>query len=132
MYQVKLSKEAYKLHEFLMLMCVGEERAMKAKELISWLGFPNTRVLRKYRAEVNSAISDIQRKVLTSNEGYYIAKNDYNAVEQYKEVAWRKIRAGVNMIQEGKRLLEHSGMDGQLRLKLTEYMKEVIEISKGE
>ena len=42
-----------------------------------------------------------------------------------------KIRSGVAQIIEGRNLLEHAKMDGQMRLKLTEYMKEFIEIGEG-
>jgi hypothetical protein len=127
----KLSPLAYKLHDFLLQNCVGESRAMKAQELAFVLGLESgTRQLRLLRAEINSSISEIQRKVLTNNSGYFIAaaETPEKAYEQYRQSAWRKIKTGVSMIQEGKRLLESINMDGQVRIDLTGYLKPIVEI----
>ena len=127
----KLSPEAYQLHRFMIERCNGEINAMSANDLCFWLGINNTRTLRKLRAEINGEHSEIQRKVLTSKNGYYIALafDTEHARKQYEKVAWRKIKQGVKYIQEGKRLLEHAELDGQLRLQLTEYMKPIVEIA---
>ena len=126
----RLTPEAYRMHEFLLEYCVGEDNAMHALELGAWIGLSSKsaqRQVRKLREEINSKVSEIQRKVLTSDKGYYVACAE-EAMNQYEEVAWRKIRSGVAQIIEGRNLLEHAKMDGQMRLKLTEYMKEFIEI----
>ena len=127
----KLSPLAYKLHDFLLQNCVGESKAYKAKELVFILGLDGgTRQLRHLRAEINSSISEIQRKVLTNNSGYFIAaaETPEKAYEQYRQSAWRKIKTGVSMIQEGKRLLESINMDGQVRIDLTGHLKPIVEI----
>jgi len=131
--KINLSPIAYQMHKFLLSVCVGENYAIKGEALAGYLGLKGsksgvTRTIRKIRAEINSNLSDIQRMVLTSSKGYYVASSTANAQKQYKEVAWRKIKQGVSLIQEGKRLLEHSQLDGQTKLKLSEYMKEVVEI----
>lgn len=133
----RLSPQAYEMHQFMIERCNGEINAMSADTLCFWLGLTtksgasDTRTLRRLRAEINGENSEIQRKVLTSNNGYYIALafDTEHARKQYEKVAWRKIKQGVKYIQEGKRLLEHAELDGQLRLQLTEYMKPIVEIA---
>lgn len=123
----KLSPEAYKLHDFLKENAVGKDKAIKAAELCWRLGYTNTRTLRSLRAEVNSGISELNKKILTGNDGYYIAASDQpeEAYAQYREAAWRKIKTGVSMIQEGQRLLKMIGQDTQTRLDITGGLKDI-------
>jgi hypothetical protein len=125
----RLTPEAYRLHDYLVSMAVGKDKAIKARDLCERLNIPDTRILRKLRAEVNSAISELHKKILTGNNGYYVAgaDNHEEAYDQYKEAAYRKIRTGVSLIQEGRRLLEAIQSDGQIRLDLTGYLKPIIE-----
>lgn len=127
----RLSPKAYEMHNFMIERCNGEINAMSANDLCLWLSLPNTRELRYLRAEINGSTSEIQRKVLTSKNGYYIAEatTSEEAKQQYKKVAWRKIKKGLHEMQEGLRLLEHANLDGQTRLQLTDYMKPIIEIA---
>ena len=72
----RLTPEAYRMHEFLLEYCVGEDNAMHALELGAWIGLSSKsaqRQVRKLREEINSNVSEIQRKVLTSDKGYYVA-----------------------------------------------------------
>lgn len=123
----KLTPEAYKLHDFLKENALGKDNAIKAQELCWRLGLNDTRTLRRLRAEVNSGISELNKKILTGNNGYYIAAADTSteAYDQYKESAWRKIKTGVAMIQEGQRLLKMIGQDTQTRLDITGNLKDI-------
>ena len=123
----KLTPEAYRLHDYLKEHAVGKENAIKAKELCLRLGLTNTRTLRSLRAEVNSGISELNKKILTSNDGYFVAgaATPEEAYKQYKDSAWRKIKMGVSMIQEGQRLLKMIGEDTQTRLDITGGLKDI-------
>lgn len=127
----RLSPQAYEMHNFMLERCVGEINAMSAADLCFWLSINDTRTLRYLRAEINAKDSPIQRKILTSKNGYYIALavDSEDARNQYRKVGWRKIKQGVKYILEGKGLLEHADLDGQTRLQLTEYMKPIVEIA---
>lgn len=127
----RLSPKAYELHRFMLERCEGELDAMSANDLVMWLSLSSTRELRYLRAEINAKDSPIQRKVLTSKNGYYIALavDSEDAKKQYRKVGWRKIKQGVKYILEGKGLLEHADLDGQIRFQLTEYMKPIVEIA---
>lgn len=130
----KLSPNAYRLHDLLKEMCLGEQNAFSADQIVQWLGLESTRELRKLRAEINSNTSELHKKCLTSSKGYFIASadNPHEAHKQYKKVAWRKIKAGLSMLNEGKQLLEQLGLDEQTRLNLTGSMKEIVEIYNKE
>ena len=116
----RLSPMAYRLHDFVLQNCLGEANAMKAQELAFTMGLNSTRELRSLRAEVNSAISELHKRILTTNKGYFIAAADdaTKAYDQYREAAWRKIKTGVSLIQEGKRLLAAINEDGQVPLEI--------------
>ena len=116
----KLSPMAYRLHDFMLANCIGETNAMKAQELVFMLGLSGSRELRLLRAEVNSGISELHKRILTTNKGYFIASADNatKAYDQYREAAWRKIRSGVSLIQEGKRLLAAINEDGQVPIQV--------------
>jgi ElaB/YqjD/DUF883 family membrane-anchored ribosome-binding protein len=116
----RLSPMAYRLHDFVLQNCLGEANAMKAQELAFTMGLSSTRELRALRAEVNSAISELHKRILTTNKGYFIAAADdaTKAYDQYREAAWRKIKTGVSLIQEGKRLLAAINEDGQVPLEI--------------
>lgn len=123
----KLTPDAYRLHDFLKEHAIGKNNAIKATDLCLKLGFTSTRELRKLRAEVNSGISELNKKILTSNDGYFVAgaTTPEEAYKQYKDSAWRKIKMGVSMIQEGKRLLKMIGEDTQTRLDITGGLKDI-------
>jgi len=127
----RLSPQAYELHKFLLSRCEGKENSMLAKDVCFWMGLKDTRTLRKLREEINSNKSEIQRKVLTSNKGYYIATafTSEEAKQQYIKVAWRKIHSGIAQIREGQQLLKQAGLDGQTKLNLGGYEKEIVEIA---
>lgn len=123
----KLTPEAYRLHDYLKEHAVGKDNAIKATELCFRLGYTHTRTLRSLRAEVNSGISELNKKILTGNSGYYVAgaETPQEAYKQYRESAWRKIKTGVSMIQEGQRLLKMIGEDTQTRLDITGGLKDI-------
>ena len=123
----KLTPDAYRLHDFLKEYAIGKNNAIKAKDLCLRAGISDTRTLRKLRAEVNSGISELNKKILTGNSGYYIASAETpeEAYKQYRESAWRKIKTGVSMIQEGQRLLKMIGQDTQTRLDITGGLKDI-------
>lgn len=122
-----LTPDAYRLHDYLVENAVGKDKAVKAKDLCARLNIADTRTLRLLRAEVNSATSELNKKILTGNSGYYIAgaDNPSDAYAQYREAAWRKIKTGVSMIKEGQRLLKQIGMDTQTRLDLTGNLEDI-------
>ncbi len=123
----KLTPDAYRLHDFLKEHAIGKNNAIKANDLCLKLGLTSTRELRKLRAEVNSGISELNKKILTSNNGYFVAgaTTPEEAYKQYKDSAWRKIKMGVSMIQEGQRLLKMIGEDTQTRLDITGGLKDI-------
>jgi hypothetical protein len=123
----KLSPDAYRLHDYLKVNALGKANAIKAIDLCLRAGISDTRTLRKLRAEVNSGISELNKKILTGNSGYYIASSETpeEAYKQYKESAWRKIKTGVAMIEEGERLLKMIGEDTQTRLDITGNLKDI-------
>ena len=123
----KLTPEAYRLHDYIKEHAVGKDNAIKASELCLRLGYTSTRTLRSLRAEVNSGISELNKKILTGNNGYYVAgaETPEEAYKQYRESAWRKIKTGVSMIEEGERLLKMIGEDSQTRLDITGNLKDI-------
>jgi hypothetical protein len=133
----KISEGAYKMYTFLMLNNRGEVNSIKAYDLGVNLGLTGntdkvTRQVRLWRSEINDRNSTIEVRVLSSNKGYYIpvTMDDPNlTIKQYKKTAYRKIKSGVAQILEGKALLNHAKLEGQILLPLVEMLKEVIEIS---
>lgn len=126
----KLSPQAYQLHNFVENNCIGEENAMQADVLCFTLGLENTRQLRKLRAEVNGPLAEFHKRILTSSKGYYVAtgKDPLDAHKQYRQVAWRKIRQGLKLLNEGKILLQSINEDQSIRFNIGGHQKEIVEI----
>jgi hypothetical protein len=133
----KISEGALKMYTFLMMNNRGEVNSIKAYDLGVNLGLTGnidkvTRQVRKWRSEINDKNSNIEARVLSSNKGYYIPvtmDDPTQTIKQYKKTAYRKIKSGVAQILEGKALLNHANLEGQMLLPLVEMLKEVIEIS---
>jgi len=126
---IKLSPQAYRLHDFVLSNCIGEPNAMKADNLCFLLGIAN-RQLRLLRAEVNGSLAEFHKKILTSNKGYYVAaaQTPEQAYKQYRKVAWRKIHQGLKLLNEGKRLLQTINDDGSVRINISGHRKDIVEI----
>ena len=124
-------------HDLAENMLVGEKNAMHPREIATHLfivGSLDTikRKLRALREMHNSKLCNYDKKILTSNKGYFLAETKSTSEEtkkQYSEVAYRKIKAGVKMINEARELLKTAGRDGQVLLNISELTEQIVEIS---
>jgi hypothetical protein len=125
----RLQPLAYALHDYLCENAVGEHNGILARDLVAnIIGIDSTRQLRELRNECNSSKSELQRKILTSNKGYYIATKE-DTIAQYKKARDRKYKMAISLLMEVSQYDKSMKLDGQLRLQLTRDMKDIVEIA---
>lgn len=152
----KYEPEVYRLHDFIKTRVIGEENAVSQLGCAYHIGILDRelygktleaqlcdnvqfskkelsaistaqRKFRSLREQINDKDSPFMIKILSGPKGVYAASKD-EAKEKYRKTAWRKIMTGVAHIKEGQSLLQSIGEDGQFRLKLSDHMKEIVEI----
>lgn len=138
--QLSLSFEdndlVYRFHDLAEKLMIGEQNAMHAIDVGKCLGLCGTneyicRKMRALRERHNSNDFPFMKKILSSQNGYYMAETKSTLDEttkQYSVAAYRKIKASVKMLNEARILLKAAGDEGQLRLALTKFTKKINEI----
>lgn len=119
----------FRVHDYAMEHLVGKENAMSGKSL-SELFCVSERAFRGIRANHNDPKSGFHHLLLSCNSGYFIAAapTPDEMKQQYLDTAYRLIHHAVSELREAKALIANTKLDGTMRLKLTPYMKEVVEI----
>lgn len=155
---IKYHPHVYKLHDYITSKAIGKINSRSQLEAAAYLGIvPSSlyikkvtmalkldsifklnneeikmissaeRYIRKLREQINDENSPFMVKILSCVNGLYCATQE-EAEREYEAVGWRKIKAGVAMIKEGQSLHKSIKDNNQYRLKLSEYMKEIVEI----
>lgn len=124
---VVINPDAYLLHAYLNEKAVGEKNAVKATTLQDAFGW-SPRKVRELRAIVNSSKSPFFHKILAGNKGYFVPTEDevHNAYEQYEQ---RLTSQALSLLEQVSALRKNHKRQGQTRLALTPYTKQIVEIA---
>lgn len=115
----------YKIYDYLKENAVGYEKRVKSSTLMKEFNITDNKTLRFYIEEIRN--SDTLQKIVCSEAGkkggYWIATNQeevYNTLEHlYKR--------SMQMLKTYSKIKKKYKLDGQYRLKLSEYQKEMYE-----
>lgn len=115
----------YKIYDYLKENAVGYEKRVKSSTLMKEFNITDNKTLRFYIEEIRN--SDTLQKIVCSEAGkkggYWIATNQeevYNTLEHlYKR--------SMQMLKTYSIIKKKYKLDGQYRLKLSEYQKEMYE-----
>jgi hypothetical protein len=116
------------LHDYLCTFAVGKENAIKAASLQDHFGW-SPRYVRELRSIVNSPYTSFQRKLMGGNRGYYVPTEE-EIDDAYEEYEHRLESQALALLVQVSALRKHHKRNGQTRLKISEYMKEIIAIAK--
>ena len=118
-----------RVHDYAKEHLVGKENAMSGKSLAE-LFQVSERAFRGIRANHNDPRSQFHHLLLSCSKGYFIAAAPTveEMKQQYLDTAYRLVHHAVSELKEAKALIANTKLDGTMRLKLTPYMKEIVEI----
>lgn len=132
---IKMSNNAYKMHS---IVCthVRKINSITAEKLAAELGLSGKittakRNIRKIKKEVNSIDSPFLKKILSWRGGYYVAEEGESREEtiaQYREYIESRKKTAFSILVGTYQMEQHSLLEGQTRLPLSEYMKTIVEI----
>ena len=125
---IVIPPDAYLLHDYLCTFGVGVDNSVKAVALQDHFGW-SPRYIRVLRSIINSPYTSFQRKIIGGNKGYYVPNEQEcdDAYEEYEHRLWSQAMALLVQVSD---LRKHHKRNGQTRLKMSEYAKEIIEIAK--
>lgn len=120
----------YQLYDYLKKNAIGYENRIKSGTLMEYFNISSNEILRSYIQEIRQ--SDILQKIVCSqagvNGGYWIATNE----EEIKDTLSHLYNRSMEMLKTYSIIKRKAHLDGQYRIKMSEYEREVIEsILKG-
>ena len=121
----KHSSIVYQIHDYLKNNAVGYENRLKSGQIMAKFGITDNKTFRGYIEEIRQ--SPVLQKIVCSeagqNGGYWIATSDAE-VEATLEHLYKR---AIEMLKTYAIIKRKYKNDGQYRLKMTKYEKEIIE-----
>ena len=121
----KHSPTVYKIHDYLKNNAVGYENRLKAWQIMKEFDITDNKTFRGYIEEIRQ--SPVLQKIICSeagnNGGYWIATSDAE-VEATLDHLYKR---AMEMLKTYAIIKRKYQLDGQQRLKMTKYEKEIIE-----
>lgn len=115
----------YQLHDYLKKNAVGYENRIKSGALMKEFNIPSNEIFRSYIQEIRQ--SDILQKIVCSqagaNGGYWIATNE----DEIKNTLSHLYNRSMEMLKTYSIIKRKARLDGQYRLKMSIYERDVIE-----
>lgn len=121
----KHSPIVYKIYDFMKNNAVGYEKRMKSSELMKYFNIDDNKTFRAYVEEIRQ--SAVLQKIICSesgyNGGYWIATNQDEVYDTLNHLYKR----AMEMLKTYAIIKNKYKLDGQYRLKMSKYEKEVFE-----
>ena len=121
----KHSSLDYKIYDYLKKNAVGYSKRVKSNKLMKEFNINDNKTLRSYIQEIRQ--SEVLQKIVCSqagkNGGYWIATND----KEIEETLEHLYKRAMEMLKTYSIMKKKTGLDGQIRIPLTEYEKDIIE-----
>lgn len=114
------SPEVYRLYDYLKAHHMGKANGIKKPDLAKILGI-NKRELRKLTQEINES-TELEKLVSTSHCCYMCETE-----EECKKSIQTTYRSAVTLIKKAKNMERKVGLNGQLKIPLGKYYKEMVE-----
>ncbi len=115
----------YKIYDYLKENAVGYEKRVKSSVLMKEFNIKDNKTMRYYIEEIRN--SDILQKIVCSEAGksggYWIATNDEEVYQTLEHLYKRSMQ----MLKTYSIIKKKYKLDGQYRLKLSKYQKEIYE-----
>jgi len=115
----------YQIYDYLKKNAVGYEKRIKSNELMEYFNIPSNEIFRSYIQEIRQ--SDVLQKIVCSqaglNGGYWIATNE----EEITDTLNHLYNRAMEMLKTYSIIKRKARLDGQMRIKMSKYEREVIE-----
>lgn len=115
----------YQIYDYLKKNAVGYEKRIKSNELMECFNIPSNEIFRSYIQEIRQ--SDVLQKIVCSqaglNGGYWIATNE----EEITDTLNHLYNRAMEMLKTYSIIKRKARLDGQMRIKMSKYEREVIE-----
>lgn len=110
----------YRLYDYLKENHLGSKNGIKKPELANALGI-NERELRKLTKAINES-TELEKLVSTTHSCYMC-----NTKEECEKSIRNTYRVAITLFKKAKAMERKVGLNGQIKLKLGKYYKEVVE-----
>ena len=117
--------EVYRLYDYLKVHHLGRENGIKKNELAFALGM-SERQLRKLTKKINES-GELERLVSTTHCCYMCDTKD-----ECEKAIKNTYRVAVALFKKAKTMEKKVGLNGQIKLKLGKYYKDVVETFTAE
>lgn len=115
----------YQLYDYLKNNAIGYENRIKSGALMKEFNIPSNEIFRSYIQEIRQ--SDVLQKIVCSQAGfiggYWIATNE----NEIKDTLNHLYNRSMEMLKTYSTIKRKAHLDGQYRLKMSKYEREVIE-----
>lgn len=121
----KHSPMTYKIHDYLKENAVGFKNRIKSNEIMRVFGIKDNKTFRKYIEEIRQS-STLQKIVCSqagNQGGYWIATSE----EEVEETLNHLYKRAMEMLKTYAIIRHKYQLDGQHRIKMTKYEKDIIE-----
>ena len=119
------SSKTYKIYDYLKKNAVGYSKRVKSSVLMKEFSINDNKTFRAYIQEIRQ--SEVLQKIVCSeagkNGGYWIATTD----KEIEETLEHLYKRAMEMLKTYSIMKKKTGLDGQIRIPLTEYEKDIIE-----
>lgn len=116
---------AYRIHDYLKENAVGYEKRLKSWEIMKEFDITDNKTFRSYIEEIRQ--SPVLQKIICSeagnNGGYWVAQND----KEVEDTLNHLYKRAMEMLKTYSIIKNKYKLDGQYRIKMTKYEKEIIE-----
>ena len=110
----------YRLYDYLKTFHFGKEHGIKKPNLASLLGI-SERELRKMTKEINES-KELEKLISTTHSCYMCATK-----EECEKSIRNTYRVAIALFKKAKAMEKKVGLNGQIKLKLGKYYKDVVE-----
>ena len=115
----------YKIYDYLKKNAVGYSKRVKSSTLMKEFDIKDNKTFRAHIQNIRQ--SEVLQKIVCSeagkNGGYWIATND----KEIEETLEHLYKRSMEMLKTYSIIQKKTGLDGQIRIPLTEYEKDIIE-----
>ena len=115
----------YKIYDYLKKNAVGYSKRVKSSILMKEFDIKDNKTFRAHIQSIRQ--SEVLQKIVCSeagkNGGYWIATND----KEIEETLEHLYKRSMEMLKTYSIIQKKTGLDGQIRIPLTEYEKDIIE-----
>lgn len=117
--------EVYRLYDYLKEHHLGKSNGIRKPELAQWLGI-SERQLRKLTKEINES-TELEKLISTTHCCYMCETK-----EECENAIRNTYRTAITLFKKAKQMERKVGLNGQIKLKLGKYYKDVVETFTAE